>query len=100
MRVDYKSDEALWDLDDLVEYEPTPVSASKQSEDLLINIAGGDYWKAIVKDYQAGEINGYQAERRLSTENKQRLRQRYGYVLDMPIRLNAGQSKISYDSCM
>lgn len=91
MRIDYKNDEALWDLDDLVEYEPTPVSASQQSEDLLINIAGGDYWKAIVRDYQAGKINGYQAEQRLSTEYKQRLRKRYAYVLDMPIRLKAGQ---------
>lgn len=91
MRVDYKNDEALRDLDDLVEYEPTHVSASQQSEDLLINIAGGDYWKAIVSDYQAGRINGYQAEKRLSTEYKQRLRQRFGYVLDMPIRLKAGQ---------
>lgn len=91
MRIDYKNDEALWDLDDLVEYDPTPVSASNQSEDLLINIAGGDYWKAIVRDYQAGEINGYQAEKRLSTEYKQRLRERYAYVLDMPIRLKSGQ---------
>lgn len=91
MRVDYKNDEALRDLDDLVEYEPTSVSASKQSEKLLISIAGGDYWKAIVRDYQAGRINGFQAEKRLSTEYKQRLRQRYGYVLDMPIRLKAGQ---------
>ncbi len=91
MRVDYKNDEALRDLDDLVEYEPTTVSASKQSENLLTSIAGGDYWKAIVSDYQAGRINGYQAEKRLSTEYKQRLRQRYGYVLDMPIRLKAGQ---------
>jgi len=66
-------------------------NASKQSEELLSSIAGGEYWKAIVVDYQAGKINGYQAERRLSTEYKQRLRQRYGYVLDMPIRLKAGQ---------
>jgi three-Cys-motif partner protein len=91
MKVDYKDDEAFRDLDDLVEYEPTPVSASKQSEDLLTSIAGGDYWKAIVDDYHAKKINGYQAERRLSTEYKQRLRQRYEYVLDMPIRLKAGQ---------
>ncbi|MGI6633825.1 MAG: three-Cys-motif partner protein TcmP [Christensenellales bacterium] len=91
MRIDYKNDEALWDLDDLVEYEPTPVSVSKQSEELLINIAGGDYWKDIVRDYQAKKINGYQAEKRLSTEYKQRLRERYAYVLDMPIRLKAGQ---------
>ena len=91
MRIDYKNDEALWDLDDLVEYEPTSVSVSKQSEDLLINIAGGDYWKDIVRDYQTGRINGYQAEKWLSTEYKQRLRERYAYVLDMPIRLKAGQ---------
>jgi three-Cys-motif partner protein len=91
MSVDYQSDEAVRDLDDLIEYEPTPVNASKQSEELLSSIAGGEYWKAIVVDYQAGKINGYQAERRLSTEYKQRLRQRYGYVLDMPIRLKAGQ---------
>jgi three-Cys-motif partner protein len=91
MSVDYKNDEALQDLDDLVEYDPTPVDKTKQSEDLLNSIAGGDYWKRIVTDYKAGKINGYQAEKRLSTEYKQRLRQRYGFVLDMPIRLKAGQ---------
>lgn len=91
MKVDYKNDEALQDLDDLVEYEPTQVSTSKQSADLLTRIAGGEYWKAIVTNYNEGRINGYQAEKRLSTEYKQRLRQRYGYVLDMPIRLKSGQ---------
>ncbi len=91
MKVDYNNDEALQDLDDLVEYEPTEVSASKQSEELLTCIADGDYWKAIVDDYQHDKITGFQAEKRLSTEYKQRLRQRYGYVLDMPIRLKPGQ---------
>ncbi|MCL4441002.1 MAG: three-Cys-motif partner protein TcmP [Firmicutes bacterium] len=91
MKVDYQNDEALQDLDDLVEYEPTKVSATKQSEDLLTRIAGGDYWKAIVTNYNEGRINGFQAEKRLSAEYKQRLRQRYGYVLDMPIRLKPGQ---------
>ena len=91
MRVDYKNDEALQDLDDLVEYEPTEVDSNQQSENLLTCIAGGDYWKAIVDDFKQNIINGYQAEKRLSTEYKQQLRQRYGYVLDMPIRLKAGQ---------
>ena len=91
MRVDYKNDEALQDLDDLVEYDPTEVDANQQSENLLTYIAGGDYWQAIVDDYKQKKINGYQAEKRLSTEYKLRLRQRYGYVLDMPIRLKAGQ---------
>lgn len=91
MRVDYKNDEALRNLDDLVEYDPTEVEANQQSENLLTRIAGGDYWKAIVDDFKQKRINGYQAEKRLSTEYKQRLRQRYGYVLDMPIRLKASQ---------
>lgn len=89
--VDYRTDEALQGLDDLVEYEPTLVSADKQSEDLLTAIAGGDYWKAIVLDYKTGKLDGYQAEQRLSTEYKQHLKKDYGYVLDMPVRLKAGQ---------
>lgn len=91
MRVDYHADTALQDLDELVEYEPTVVDATKQSEELLSRIAGGDYWKAIVTDFQNGIIDGYQAEKRLSNEYKKALRQRYSYVLDMPIRLKPGQ---------
>lgn len=91
MRVDYCNDAALQDLDDLVEYDPTVVDTTKQSEDLLSRIAGGDYWKAIVSDFQNGVIDGYQAEQRLSREYKNMLKQRYGYVLDMPIRLKPGQ---------
>ncbi len=91
LNVDYHADEALQGLDDLVEYEPTLVSADKESEDLLTAVAGGDYWKAIVLDYKTGKLDGYQAEQRLSTEYKQHLKKDYGYVLDMPIRLKAGQ---------
>ena len=49
------------------------------------NIAGGNYWQAIVKDYKDKKIDGYQAEKRFSTEYKQRLKKKYKYVLDMPI---------------
>ena len=90
LRVDYSQDEAFKDLDDLVEYDPTTVNATQKSIDLLTNIAGGDYWKRIVWDYPQ-KINGYQAEQRLSTEYKRRLRKKYKYVLDMPIRLKPGQ---------
>ena len=45
----------------------------------------------IVRDFRAGRIDGYQAERRLSAEYKQHLKQKYKYVLDMPIRLKPGQ---------
>ena len=91
MSVDYREDEALQGLDELVEYEPTEVNANQQSEGILNGIAGGDYWKQIVRDFQAKQIDGYQAEQRLSDEYKQRLRKRYSYVLDMPIRLKPNQ---------
>lgn len=87
LKVDFSQDEALQDLEDLVEYEPTQVDSSSNSEKLLTAIAGGDYWKEIVKAYQRGEINGYQAEMRLSTKYRDHLRKAHTYVLDMPIRL-------------
>lgn len=87
MKVDIENDEAFQNLEDLVEYEPTFVTSSKKSEELLIKIAGGDYWKKIVSDYNAGKFDGYKAEQILSYEYKKRLRRSFTYVLDMPIRL-------------
>ena len=91
LKVDFKNDIALQGLDELVEYDPTVVVANNQSEQLLTSIAGGDYWKNIVYDYRDGKIDGYSAEQRLSNEYKLMLKQRYSYVLDMPIRLKPGQ---------
>ena len=91
MSVDVSKDTTFTDLEDLVEYEATQVKSDSDSEKLLTNIAGGDYWKNIVEDYKNGKIDGYKAEKRLSTEYKQRLKQRYSYVLDLPIRLKANQ---------
>jgi three-Cys-motif partner protein len=88
MRVEYVLDESL---DDLVEYEPTQVDTSTQSVNLLTSIAGGDYWQAIVKDYNDKKIDGYQAEKSFSTEYKQRLKKKYKYVLDMPICIKSKQ---------
>jgi three-Cys-motif partner protein len=89
MKVDIKDDEAFLNLDDLVEYEPTYVSSTKNSENLLTKIAGGDYWKDIVTGYKAGRFDGYKAEQILSVEYKNRLRNSFKYVLDMPIRLKS-----------
>lgn len=90
MKVDYKNDSALQNLDDLIEFDPTSVIQDEKPDEILTRIAGGDYWKTIVTDYQSGLIDGYKAEQRLSTEYKQRLKTRFNYVLDMPIRLKAG----------
>lgn len=88
MRVEYFIDESL---DEIVEYEPTQVDATKQSVELLNNIAGGEYWQDIVKDYNSNKIDGYQAEKRFSTEYKQCLRKKYTYVLDIPICIKSKQ---------
>lgn len=91
MRVNYSNDEALNSLDDLIEYEPTMFGTNAQSETLLSSIAGGDYWKRIVKDYKDGKFDGYKAEQVLSERYKQQLKKHYSYVLDLPIRLKAAQ---------
>lgn len=88
MKVDYND---VGSFDELVEYDPTIIDSSLRSMQTLDDIAGGDYWKSIVEDYNAKKIDGYQAEKRFSTEYKQRLRNKYMYVLDMPIRLRPDQ---------
>lgn len=87
LKVDYSRDAALTDLTDLVEYEPTRLDSNQSSIELLNRIADGTYWQGIVKDIKYGIIDGYEAEERLSALYKQRLRERYRYVLDMPIKL-------------
>lgn len=48
--------------DDLVEYDPMVLTATDKSIQDLNEIAGGDYWQAIIRNYKAGHIDGYEAE--------------------------------------
>ena len=82
LKVDYTKDAALTDLDDLIEYSPIQVDSNQKSVELLNKIADGTY-----NDFNAGQIDGYQAEERLPTCYKQQLQKRYTYVLDMPIQI-------------
>lgn len=81
--------------DDLVEYESTVLDTSENSIQSSIqalnDIAGGDYWKAIVEQYKKKEISGYEAEEYFAEQYCQRLSQSYTYVLNMPIRIQKGQ---------
>jgi three-Cys-motif partner protein len=72
---------------DLEEYD----SSVMDSIDELNDIAGDSYWQAIITDYSGGKIDCYQAEKEFANQYKLRLRRNYNYVLDMPIRLKAGQ---------
>ena len=83
------NDETLFD--DLIEYDPTKLVASKESIQELNIIAGGDYWQSIINDYKENKINGYEAEIRFSDEYCKRLMKSYKYVLNLPLRIKRGQ---------
>ncbi len=72
---------------DLEEYDSSILDSIQELND----IAGGDYWQAIIDKYSAGTIDCYEAEKEFSQLYKERLRRNYTYVLDMPIRLKSGQ---------
>ena len=72
---------------DLEEYDSSVMDSIQELND----IAGGDYWQAIIDKYSKGTLDCYQAEQEFSHQYKHRLRRSYTYVLDMPIRLKAGQ---------
>ena len=76
--------------DELVEYDSTRLDASDNAKIALNRIAGGNYWIDIIKKYKNGMIDGYKAEEEFSEKYCQRLRKSYRYVLNMPIRIRAG----------
>lgn len=77
--------------EDLVEYDPTKMTASDKSIQDLNKIAGGDYWQTIIGDYKQGKITGYDAEVRFAEQYCARLGSSYKYVLNMPLRIKKGQ---------
>jgi len=70
---------------ELYEYDNSTANTVEE----VNTIAGGDYWKDIVFRYKTGDIDGHQAEKEFAASYKLRLREKYKYVLDMPIRLKA-----------
>ena len=77
--------------DDLVEYDPSQMTASDKSLQELDEIAGGDYWRQIIESYKNDKINGYEAEELFAEQYCRRLSQNYAYVLNMPLRIKRGQ---------
>ena len=75
-------------LADLEELDTTGINSIQE----LNEVAGGDYWQDIVDDYKSGIIDFYEAEKRFSAAYKRMLRKAYRYVLDMPIRIKAGNN--------
>lgn len=77
--------------DDLVEYDTTKLDNTKKSVETLNKIAGGDYWKKIIRQYKNGSISGYRAEEEFAKQYCNRLGKSYRYVLNMPIRIKKNQ---------
>jgi len=77
--------------EDLIEYDPTRLNASKKSIEALNEIAGGTYWQPVVEDYKKGNIDGYKAEEIITSEYCKQLGESYSYVLNMPLRIKKGQ---------
>lgn len=73
-------------LKDLEEYNSSILNSIQELND----IAGGDYWQDVIEEYRQGNIDCYQAEKEMSNKYKLRLRNKYKYVLDMPIRIKSG----------
>jgi three-Cys-motif partner protein len=72
---------------DIEEYDSSVMNSIEE----LNAIAGGNYWQLIIHNYNEKLIDCYQAEKEFARQYKIRLRQKYNYVLDMPIRLKSGQ---------
>lgn len=77
--------------DDLIEYDSTRMDSSEKSIEELNEIAGGDYWQSIIKNYKNHKIDGYEAESQFVEQYCSRLRKSYSYVLNMPLRIKKGQ---------
>lgn len=78
-------------LEDLVEYDNTRLDTSEKSVTALNEIAGGDYWKAIIESYKQNKKTIYEAEEQFAAQYCERLRQSYKYVLNMPLKIKRGQ---------
>ena len=88
MGVKFKEDDVL---KDIIEYDSTKLDSSDKSILELNEIAGGDYWQAIIHDYKSNIINGYEAEGKFVDLYCQRMMKSYKYVLNLPLRLKEGQ---------
>lgn len=77
--------------EDLIEYDSTKLDATEKSIRELNEIAGGDYWQAIIVAYKKKEIDGYEAESQFAEQYCMRLMDNFRYVLNMPLRIKRGQ---------
>jgi three-Cys-motif partner protein len=72
--------------DELTDYES---DEDINTIDLMDSIAGGTYWKEIVKKYYDNTIDIYQAEAEFISEYSRRLRNIFKYTVNIPIKVKS-----------
>lgn len=83
--------EVNWDY--LTEYDNFFDISQSKTEQMLNRVAGGDYWKEMIRRYYAeGNKSFYDLEEDFTQEYCKRLRNYYSYVLNMPIRVKESHS--------
>lgn len=75
---------------DLVEYESTKLEINDKSVKVLDEIAGGEYWKEIVKKINRKIITTKEAEIEFSNNYASMLNKNFKYVLNLPLRVKVG----------
>lgn len=81
-------EEGIIDEDFISDNYPFNVIANEKELD---EIAGGNYWQSIINDFIDGKMNCYETEKKIVFEYHKKLNEHFKYVINMPIRLKAGQ---------
>ena len=67
-------------------------SINDATEEMLNRVAGGDYWKELVRHYYRENATFYDLEKTFAEQFCEKLKTRYLYVLNMPIRTRESHS--------
>lgn len=89
LKLDFPN-EVNWEY--LTEYDNSFDIPQNKTEKMLNRVAGGDYWKDMVRHYYAEHKRFYDLEEDFTQEYCKRLRGYYSYVLNMPIRVKESHS--------
>jgi len=74
---------------DFDEYQERENEASEAQPNNILNmnnVANGDYWQQIIRDYSLGKLDVHDAEEKFTKEYCMQLRQVFDYVIDIPIK--------------
>jgi three-Cys-motif partner protein len=58
----------------------------KNSTDRMDEVAGGDYWRAILQEFQAGSLTFHEAEVKFTNDYVDVMRRLFTYVVNIPIK--------------